>query len=83
MNAITWVLFGLIIGVGAHLIDPTAGRGGFFGAVLLGVSGAVIGGSLMNLMFGISLRSFDLTSFLIAIVGSVALLFMNKTLRHV
>lgn len=83
MNAISWVVLGLIIGIGVHLFDPHAGRGGLLGAVLLGISGAVIGGSLITLLFGMSLIKLDVTSLATSMTASVAILFMGKLMRNI
>jgi uncharacterized membrane protein YeaQ/YmgE (transglycosylase-associated protein family) len=82
MNIISWILFGLIVGIVANAIDPSPNRGGILGSMLLGIVGAVVGGFLANLVFGISVTGFNLTSFLVAIVGSLLLLFLGRAVRR-
>jgi uncharacterized membrane protein YeaQ/YmgE (transglycosylase-associated protein family) len=82
MNIITWVLFGMIVGVVANAIDPSPNRGGVLGSILLGIVGALVGGFLANLLFGISVTGFNLTSFLVAVAGSLLLLFLGRAVRR-
>ncbi len=78
MNLFAWLLFGLIAGTIANILDPAPSAGGILGAVVLGVVGSVIGGYLANLLFGLTLTGFNLESFLIAVLGSLLLLFIQK-----
>lgn len=82
MNIITWLLFGLIVGIIANALDPQPNRGGLLGSILLGIGGAFLGGFLANLIFGVGVLGFDLTSFLIAVSGSLLLLFIGRAVRR-
>ena len=82
MNIISWVLFGMIVGVVANAVDPSPNRGGILGSILLGIVGALVGGFLANLLFGISVTGFNLTSFLVAVAGSLLLLFLGRAVRR-
>jgi len=82
MNIVSWILFGLIVGIVAHAIDPNPNSGGILGAMLLGIVGALVGGFLANLVFGISITGFNLTSFLVAVAGSLLLLFIGRAVRR-
>lgn len=82
MNILSWILFGLIVGIIANAIDPTASRGGAIGAMLLGIVGALVGGLLANIVFGVGITGFNLTSFLIAVAGSLVLLFVGQAIRR-
>jgi len=82
VNLLAWILFGLIAGVIANAIDPRPSRGGLIGAIILGIAGALIGGFLANLLFGIGVTGFNLTSFAIAVLGSLLLLFIGRALRR-
>lgn len=82
MNILSWLLFGLIVGIVANAIDPEPNRGGVLGSILLGVVGALIGGFLANLIFGITVTGFNLTSFLVAVAGSLLLLFIGRAMRR-
>ena len=45
MGIIAWIIFGLIAGIIAKLIMPGRDGGGFFLTCILGIVGAVVGGS--------------------------------------
>ncbi|HWY79129.1 MAG TPA: GlsB/YeaQ/YmgE family stress response membrane protein [Candidatus Sulfotelmatobacter sp.] len=81
MNILSWILFGLIVGLVANAIDSSPKRNGILGSILLGVVGALVGGFVANLIFGISVAEFNLIAFLVAIAGSLLLLFFGKTMR--
>lgn len=82
MNILSWILFGLIVGVVANAIDPAPEEGGISGAIILGVAGALVGGLLANLLFGVSVTGFDITSFIVAVAGSLIVLFGVRALRR-
>ncbi len=81
MNLLSWGLFGIIVGIVANALDPIPDRGGLLGAIMLGVVGAVVGGFLSNLIFGIGVTGFNLTSFIVAVTGSLGLLLVGRVLR--
>lgn len=83
MNVIGWIIFGLIAGTIANAIDPHPSSGGIIGAVVLGIVGAMVGGFLANIILGIDITGFNLTSFVVAIAGSLLLLFIGRALRTV
>lgn len=83
MNILSWILFGLIVGIIANAIDPSPNRSGILGSVLLGIVGALVGGFLANLIFGITITGFNVTAFLVAIAGSLLLLFFGRAMRRV
>lgn len=82
MNILSWALFGMIVGIVANAIDPAPDSGGVLSAVLLGIAGALVGGFLANLLFGVSVTGFDLTSFIVAVAGSLVVLFGARALRR-
>ncbi len=81
MNILSWILFGLIVGIVANAIDPAESRSGVLGAILLGIAGSLIGGLLANFIFGVGVVGFDITSFIVAVAGSIVLLFGFRALR--
>jgi len=82
MNVIGWIVFGMIVGVIANLIDPRPSSGGILGAIVLGVIGAVVGGFLGNVLFGIGVTGFNIQSFIVATVGAIGLLFAGRAFRR-
>lgn len=83
MNILAWILFGLIVGVVANFIDPAPSKGGLLGSVVLGVLGALLGGFLGDLLFGVGVTGFNPSSFIIAVIGSLVLLFVGRAFRKV
>ena len=78
MGVVSWLIFGLIAGSISNLIDPRPSIGGALGSMILGIIGAVIGGFLSSLLFGITVTGFNFTSFAIAILGSLLVLFLSR-----
>lgn len=83
MNILSWLLFGLIVGIVAQALDPHPTRGGAGKAIALGVAGAFLGGALANFLFGISVTGFSLTAFVIAVAVSLLLLFFGRNIQKV
>jgi uncharacterized membrane protein YeaQ/YmgE (transglycosylase-associated protein family) len=83
-NFLLWCLFGLIAGAVAQFIMPGKDPGqsadpkGFVITILLGIVGAVVGGWLSSQMFGWDVTGFNLSSFVIAIVGALLLLILYR-----
>ncbi len=77
MGILTWVLFGLIAGAIAGFIFPNA-KLGIVGAILLGIVGALVGGFLGQLIFDVGVTGFNLSSFVVAILGSLLVLFVGE-----
>lgn len=83
MGILTWVLFGLIVGVIANAIDPSPMQGGILGSIVLGILGAVVGGFLASAIFGLDgVTGFNFESFAVAVLGSLLLLFGGRALRR-
>lgn len=80
LTIISWIIFGLIVGIVVHALDPKDVRGGLLGTLLTGIVGALLGGFLANLFFGIQITGFNATSFLIAIAGGLILAIIQRFL---
>lgn len=78
MNILSWILLGLIAGTIANVIDPKSQKGGMFGAIVLGILGAMVGGFLANLIYGFDIVGFNFTSLAIATLGALFLLFVGR-----
>lgn len=78
MSIFFWILFGLITGVIANIIDPYPAKGGWLGAIVLGILGAMLGGFLGNMIFGIGISGFNFPSFAVAVLGALLLLFLGR-----
>ena len=75
MGILGWIVLGLIAGAIAKLILPGRQGGGWIITIVLGIVGAILGGFLGNLLFGVELGTFfDLRTWLLAIGGALVVL---------
>ena len=75
MGIIGWIILGLIAGAIAKAILPGTQGGGWVITLVLGVVGALLGGFLGSVIFGVGLGSFfDITTWLLAIGGAIVVL---------
>ena len=77
MTILYWIVFGLIAGAIANFIAPSS-RGGIVGSIILGVIGAIVGGYLGQVFFGVGVTGFNITSFVVAVVGSLLVLLVGR-----
>lgn len=77
-----WIIFGLLIGLIINLIDPSAQKQGFLGSIVLGVVGAVMGGVLGSVILDAAASNFNFSNFLIPVLGSFLLIFINRILSR-
>jgi uncharacterized membrane protein YeaQ/YmgE (transglycosylase-associated protein family) len=82
MDLLAWAVFGLIAGVIANAIDPHESSGGILGAIVLGVVGAMVGGFLANLVFGVGVSGFNISSLVVAVLGSLLVLMAGRALSR-
>ena len=83
MGFLAFLLLGLIAGAIAKLILPGKQGGGWLITLLLGVVGALVGGWLGGILFGADLGGFfDLTTWLLAIGGSLIVLLIYGALTR-
>lgn len=78
MGFLSWIIFGLIAGAIAKAIHPGADPGGWIVTIIIGILGAMLGGWLGSMIFNIDVTGFNLSSFLVAIGGSVLLLILYR-----
>ena len=75
MSFLAFLILGHIAGAIAKLILPGRQGGGWFITLLLGVVGALLGGWIGSLIFGVGLEEFwDLGTWLLAIGGAIIVL---------
>ncbi|MDO8429350.1 MAG: GlsB/YeaQ/YmgE family stress response membrane protein [Candidatus Daviesbacteria bacterium] len=80
MDILFWIVFGLVAGTIANILDPRPSRGGILGSILLGIVGAVVGGYLGSSLFGVGVTGFNISSFVVAIAGSMLMLLVGRML---
>ena len=76
MGILSWILFGLVVGVIAKLLMPGRDPGGFIVTILLGIAGALIGGFLGRAMGFYSEN--EGAGWLMSILGAIVLLALYR-----
>jgi len=71
MNLFAWALFGVINGLILNLLDKNPKKEQSAGAMMLGMLGAVSGGTVAYLLFGGMKSTFDLTLLLIVLFEAI------------
>ena len=76
MGIISWILFGLVVGIIAKLLMPGRDPGGFIITILLGIAGALIGGFIGRAMgfYGPD----EAAGWIISILGAIVLLALYR-----
>jgi uncharacterized membrane protein YeaQ/YmgE (transglycosylase-associated protein family) len=74
MGILLWIVFGLIVGVGAKWIMPGRDPGGIVVTIALGIVGAVVGGMISTAVGFGGVSGFDIRSLLVAVWGALLLL---------
>jgi uncharacterized membrane protein YeaQ/YmgE (transglycosylase-associated protein family) len=79
MSLLYWIVFGLIAGSIADFLVPSS-QGGILGSIVLGIVGAIVGGYLGERFFGVGVSGFNLQSFVVAVLGSIFVIFLGRVL---
>jgi uncharacterized membrane protein YeaQ/YmgE (transglycosylase-associated protein family) len=76
MAILSWILFGLVVGIIAKLLMPGRDPGGFIVTILLGIAGALIGGFIGRAMgfYG----SNESAGWIVSILGAIILLALYR-----
>ncbi|HNP84984.1 MAG: GlsB/YeaQ/YmgE family stress response membrane protein [Chloroflexi bacterium SZAS-1] len=83
MSIIGWLVFGALAGWVASMIAGTNERQGCLLNIIVGIAGAFIGGFLYSLLTGNEfIAQFNITSFIVSVVGAVLLLFILTGVRR-
>lgn len=82
MSILGWVIIGGLAGWIASKFMGTDKEQGVLANIIVGIIGAFIGGFVMNLLGGQGLTGFTVWSFLVALLGSVILLWILKAIRR-
>ena len=77
MNLIWWLLVGLIAGAIARLVVPGRDPLGFFGTILLGLVGSVVGGFVADLLTAGN-DDFNPAGIIGSILGAIAALLIYR-----
>ena len=76
MGILSWIVFGLVVGIIAKLLMPGRDPGGFIVTMLLGIAGALLGGFAGRAMgfYGPN----ESAGWLMSIVGAILLLVIYR-----
>ena len=76
MGILSWIVFGLVVGIIAKLLMPGRDPGGFIITMLLGIAGALLGGFAGRAMgfYGPN----ESAGWLMSIVGAIVLLVIYR-----
>ncbi len=80
MGIIGWIIIGLIVGAIARWLMPGPDPMGWLGTIVLGIVGSLVGGTLLNLLFGGGLE-LSAAGFLGSILGALIVLFVWRRMR--
>ncbi len=78
MGLISWIVVGLIAGLLARWIIPGPDPGGILVSILIGIAGASVGGFIGWILGGTGVTGFSVWSILVATLGAVILLALNR-----
>jgi uncharacterized membrane protein YeaQ/YmgE (transglycosylase-associated protein family) len=76
MGILSWIVFGLVVGIIAKLLMPGRDPGGFIVTILLGIAGALLGGFIGRAMgfYGPN----QAAGWLMSILGAIVLLLLYR-----
>lgn len=84
MGIIAWIVLGLLAGAIARLILPGKQGGGWIGALITGLIGALLGGWIASGLFDINVNDefFSLSTWIFAIGGGVIVGFIWQVITR-
>jgi uncharacterized membrane protein YeaQ/YmgE (transglycosylase-associated protein family) len=83
MNPILWIIFGAIAGYVAGRLYGDPRPEGCLTNMVVGIGGALLGGSIYHLITGREwTTTFNLPSFVVAILGSLLLIYVLRRLSR-
>ena len=81
MSIFACIILGLVAGFIASKLVNKRGEGMFLDSIL-GIVGAVVGGSLFNKLGAVGVTGLNLYSLLVAVIGAVVVLLIYHALRR-
>jgi len=80
VGIIGWIVIGLIAGAIARWLMPGPDPMGWLGTIVLGIVGSLVGGTLLNVLFGGGLE-LSAAGILGSILGALIVLFVWRRMR--
>jgi uncharacterized membrane protein YeaQ/YmgE (transglycosylase-associated protein family) len=81
LEFLSWIIFGVIVGVAAKLVVPGPDPGGVVFTILLGIGGALLGGGLGSAL-GLYVSGEPYYGWIMSIAGAVILLLLYRVFRN-
>lgn len=78
MGILTWLILGAVAGSLANYMDPHPSKSGILGSIILGIIGAMVGGWIAGTFLGVDVTGFNITSVIVAVLGSLLLLWIGR-----
>lgn len=82
MGIILWIVFGALVGWVASLLMNTDAEQGPVLNIVVGIIGAVLGGWIMTFFGEGGVSGFNLYSFVVALIGAIALIAIVKAIKR-
>ena len=82
MSILYWLALGVVAGFIAKIIMPGSGPAGWIMTIVIGVTGAFVGGFIATHLGLGGVQGFDVRSLVIATAGSALLLFIYRRARR-
>lgn len=81
MGLLSWIILGGLAGWIASMVMGTDKSMGILANIFVGVIGALIGGFIVSLFGGEGVNGFNVWSLIVAVLGSIVLLWIVKAVR--
>lgn len=82
MGILAWIVLGGLAGWIGSLIMGTDGSQGILLNIVIGIIGAGLGGFLFSVLGGAGVTGFNFYSLLVAVIGSVVLLWIVQAIKR-
>ena len=80
MGILSWILFGLVVGVIAKLLMPGRDPGGFIVTILLGIAGSFVA-TFIGRAIGLYAEG-GAAGFIMSVIGAILLLIVYRLVRR-
>ena len=82
MGILLWIIFGALAGWIASVIMKTDSQPDTGYDIVLGIVGSVVGGFLMGTIGQSGITGFNPESLIVAVIGSIVVIFIGRKLRR-
>lgn len=82
MAILSWIVFGLVVGIIAKLLMPGKDPGGFIVTILLGIAGSLVGGFIGRAVMGSQRGDSAGAGYIMSILGAIVLLALYRMMAR-